>query len=579
MAEYYTVLRRAIAGIDPNVPETRRSVYDKARNALIGQLKAVDPPLTTAEISRQRLELEEAIRRVEREAGSGLGGAPAPRPRPAATRPPPSARQPEPVATPAAEDYAAPASPKEVFRKAVQEAGMRGGEADRTTPAPVARYESAPEMRGTVSPRGERSPPPPRGEAPDRAFPVRGDAPRYAAPEYRRRQPPPPPPGEDIYEAPLPPEPEPVAYDGEPRLAPEYDQEWQAEAPPTPQVDRRDRVAAVPPPPVANGRGRGRGRSQEAPAEGQAAAEEKPRRSRLGGILVTVLVLAVIGGVAALAWSQRSMINDLIAGFESDSGETTATAPLLPPTPDESTAIADSGKNTDRLLPGEPAPPGSDVRVVGGEETASAAPDPDAAPPVPASAPPTDDGPTAGEAPVSGQKAILYEEPIDGAAEDATVTAVNAAVTWKYVGDGPNGPEVEASLDVPDRNMTIKFSLHKNADDSLPASHLVEVVVDTPADFPGKAIGAIPRIVLKPTEGARGQPLVGAAAKVADGFFWIALSAADNDIASNLSLMRERNWIDLPFVYENGQRAILTFQKGPDGEAAFRQAFAAWGTG
>ena len=47
--------------------EARRAVYDKARNALIGQLKAVDPPLTTAEISRQRLELEEAIRKVERE--------------------------------------------------------------------------------------------------------------------------------------------------------------------------------------------------------------------------------------------------------------------------------------------------------------------------------------------------------------------------------------------------------------------------------------------------------------------------------------------------------------------------------
>ena len=74
MAEYYTVLRRAIAGIDPNLPETRRAVYDKARNALIGQLKAVDPPLTTAEISRQRLELEEAIRRVEREARASMAG-------------------------------------------------------------------------------------------------------------------------------------------------------------------------------------------------------------------------------------------------------------------------------------------------------------------------------------------------------------------------------------------------------------------------------------------------------------------------------------------------------------------------
>jgi hypothetical protein len=68
MAEYYTVLRKAIGGLDNNQADARRTVYDKARNALIGQLKAVDPPLTTAEISRQRLELEEAIRKVEREA-------------------------------------------------------------------------------------------------------------------------------------------------------------------------------------------------------------------------------------------------------------------------------------------------------------------------------------------------------------------------------------------------------------------------------------------------------------------------------------------------------------------------------
>ena len=57
-----------------NTPETRRAVYDKARNALIGQLKAIVPPLPTSEISRQRLELEEAIRRAEREADQRCSG-------------------------------------------------------------------------------------------------------------------------------------------------------------------------------------------------------------------------------------------------------------------------------------------------------------------------------------------------------------------------------------------------------------------------------------------------------------------------------------------------------------------------
>ena len=565
MAEYYTVLRRAVGGIDPNVPETRRAVYDKARNALIGQLKAVDPPLTTAEISRQRLELEEAIRRVEREAAAGVAGPPVP-PTPQANRAPPPARAPAPepaISMPPVHDYEAPvqSSPQEVFRRAIQEAGMRGSQSDRSAPAPVARYDNAaPDLRGPPPPR-DRAPPPPRPDAPERgALPVRADAARYAAPEYRRRQPPP-----DAYQAPAHVEPE-QQYDPEPRLAPEYDQDWEHQQPqsPSPQVDRRERAVAAAQP--------SRGRGQAEPDDGEAT---KPRRSRLGGILLTVLILAVIGGLGALAWSQRSVITDLIAGFESGSGGD-AKQPILPPSADEPAAVAaaDSGKNTDRLLPGETAPAGSDVRVVGdadGGETADAGASM-AAPPVPASA-------EASAATGDAHKAILYEEPAEGAGADAAVTSLAAAVTWRFVGDGPNGPEVEASLEVPERNMTIKFSLHKNADDTLPASHLVEVVVDTPADFPGQSIGSIPRIVLKPTEGARGQPLVGAAAKVADGFFWIALSAADADIASNLSLMRERNWIDLPFVYENGQRAILTFEKGPDGEAAFQQAFDAWGSG
>ena len=49
------------------------------------------------------------------------------------------------------------------------------------------------------------------------------------------------------------------------------------------------------------------------------------------------------------------------------------------------------------------------------------------------------------------QKAILYEEPVDGAKAAAGVTAINAAVTWSYVADGANGPEVVANLDVPER--------------------------------------------------------------------------------------------------------------------------------
>src|SRR6476659_7620510 len=102
MAEYYTVLKKAIGSLDSNQAEARRTVYDKARNALIGQLKAVDPPLTTAEISRQRLELEEAIRKVEREAAANPAPVRTPA-RPAAPPPAPSPVRMAPVPMPANE--------------------------------------------------------------------------------------------------------------------------------------------------------------------------------------------------------------------------------------------------------------------------------------------------------------------------------------------------------------------------------------------------------------------------------------------------------------------------------------------
>ncbi len=73
------------------------------------------------------------------------------------------------------------------------------------------------------------------------------------------------------------------------------------------------------------------------------------------------------------------------------------------------------------------------------------------------------------------------------------------------------------------------------------------------------------------------QPLDGAAAKVADGYFWIAFANDGPTMQQNIALLRERNWIDIPIVYDNDQRAILTLEKGTPGQRVFDKAFAAWG--
>src|SRR4051794_41789891 len=68
MADYHPLIARAVSGLDKNTGENRRALYERARVALVGQLRGVQPALDESEITRERLALEEAIRKVEAEA-------------------------------------------------------------------------------------------------------------------------------------------------------------------------------------------------------------------------------------------------------------------------------------------------------------------------------------------------------------------------------------------------------------------------------------------------------------------------------------------------------------------------------
>src|SRR3989304_4088319 len=68
MADYYPLIARAGSGLDNHPGDARRALYERARTALLAQLRGVNPALSEADITRERLALEEAIRRVEGEA-------------------------------------------------------------------------------------------------------------------------------------------------------------------------------------------------------------------------------------------------------------------------------------------------------------------------------------------------------------------------------------------------------------------------------------------------------------------------------------------------------------------------------
>ena len=66
MADYYSVISRAVAALQINTFEDRRAIYNRARAAQAQQLGKRS--FNKTDFDRERLMLEEAIRRVEIEA-------------------------------------------------------------------------------------------------------------------------------------------------------------------------------------------------------------------------------------------------------------------------------------------------------------------------------------------------------------------------------------------------------------------------------------------------------------------------------------------------------------------------------
>lgn len=113
MADYYPLIARAISGLPDKSGEARKAVYERARRALLAQLRAVEPPLSEPDVQREQQALEGSIGRVEAEyAAAGQPSAPPtvaapPAPSPPVAAPPPIV-PPAPVAPRPAERPVAP---------------------------------------------------------------------------------------------------------------------------------------------------------------------------------------------------------------------------------------------------------------------------------------------------------------------------------------------------------------------------------------------------------------------------------------------------------------------------------------
>lgn len=255
-------------------------------------------------------------------------------------------------------------------------------------------------------------------------------------------------------------------------------------------------------------------------------------------IVPVFLILIVVGAAAAGLYWKRHAIGSMFA-----SSSTTTTATTAPPasSPAQPTAAPKIG---DRIGPSSNG------------QTA------------PATAP----------AVAVAQKVVLYDEdPSDPQGKRYVGSAIWRTET---ISPGPGlAPElaVRADVDIPERHIRMTWSLRRNTDKNLPASHTIEVMFTLPADFDQKGVNTVPGVLMKPSEEARGVPLAGLSVKVTNGYFLIGLSSVDVDVQRNLALLKDRDWFDIPIVYTSGKRAILAMEKGTPGQRAFEEAFRAWG--
>lgn len=178
------------------------------------------------------------------------------------------------------------------------------------------------------------------------------------------------------------------------------------------------------------------------------------------------------------------------------------------------------------------------------------------------------------------QRAIFYEERTNV----ADGSAATGTVVWSLVNESPGGglppePAIRAEATIPSKDVQLRMTIRRNGDQTLPASHIVEMIFLTPEGFEGGGIDNVLRVSMKGSEQETGNPLIGIPAKIADGFFLIALNDSKAEVAANLTLLRRQSWIDVPIVYKSGRRALFTMEKGIPGDQVFDQALKAWQAG
>ncbi len=566
MADIAAVLKKTIEGLPRHDAGIRAKVYDKARAQIKAKLLAAKPDADRSVIDRNMAVVERAIRAVEDdyrfqdELGDVLGTEEAQRIQSASAEPAPEpvfdnrhADEPEPVSPPEETLYDDPSSDEPTAR-----------------PDTGSAYVDDPVFSEMIG-EGKASPPPPPADAPELANAAPELTPEPFEQEMPRADEPTSPLDEvtadtsdTVMVAPL--------HDG-------ADHDSRLTEPAEPDADTLERP------------------EEQSRVADRRPAERKPRR--WGVIAAALIVLLLAGGLGAAAYfvpefgdEQIAAIEDTFDGLLGDDAGSAIDAPADSASDTVSPTDADTDqtrpeKFTQRLSPdgsesdagpaGEPVDEFGEGTSVAPLTVARADAEQEGQPTDSAAAENPQDDAQAQPAVQVGQRAIYSEE----RTANEELRRLQGSVVWSKVQEQP-GPDMEvepalrADLYIPDTGTSMRMTMRRNGDRSLPASHVIEVIFEPTTQEPGRSVRNILRMMFKESEAAPGNPLNAFPAEIGSNFFLMMLDEGQQARQANLELIRNRDWIDLLVILEAGRRALFTMEKGLPGTDVVNEVLDYW---
>ena len=539
MADYYSLLAKAVSNLPKAGPEpARKAIYDRARKALVRQLRSLGPALSEADIAREEAALEAAIGKLEGQFSPAPPGAPSPAgarpspPAPGSAAPRPSSYVPPPRPAPTA------GAPPPGGRIPMPDTPLA-----RPVPPPRPASPPPPPERASASGASQRPSYAPSSAA-ARSLPAApmalrpAPAARYSPPLSARR----PEPRYEVDPSPL----------GPPAADEFVDDDGFA---PTVEASDQERAEA--------------GLRPSAPSR-----VDKPRRGAAAWI-ITALVVGVVLSIAVFAFLWRQNPADLAIK-----------EPVATPTAE---ASAGPAKIVERVggAPATPAvaptpaesQPANETPVAAA--TPAASPSPGASPAAAAATPaPAAAATTAPPAANPGLAVAARAAMLVAVASDPQKPAVSlGSVVWSTIPPGAGQPStvaVKAEADIPDLKMHAVMTLRKNTDPSLPASHTIDLRVTFADGAEIKGIKDMRVPMMRRDDPPSQDALSGVRVKISDSYFLVGLNRGDAELAHNADLLANRGWFDFPMLLSDDRIAKLTFEKGADGERIVNEALAAW---